>query len=73
MNTDTGKIRYLKDNEQPKPNEIPVNEPRSDCTRCKGNGSIPIGESNRAERRRAQKKGLPVTAEYMPCPDCNPD
>jgi len=73
MNIDDGSIRMLKENEKPKPNEIEVNPPKPDCPRCKGRGSIPISEGNRAERRRAQKQGLPLWAKFMGCPECNED
>jgi len=73
MNSETGIVRELMENEKPKPNEVLVNKPNPNCPRCKGKGSIPIGEGNRAERRRATKAGLPVWAKFMPCPECNPD
>jgi len=72
MNTDTGKIRFLEENEKPKPNEVLVNVPNPDCSRCFGKGSIPIGEGTRPERRRAERDGLPIWAKFMPCPECNP-
>jgi len=72
MNTDTGELRFLFEGEKPKANEVLVNIPKPDCPRCHGKGSIPIEEGNRPERRRAQKKGLPIWAKYMPCPMCNP-
>ena len=73
MNTETGKLRVLAIGEKPKPDEIEVNTPRLDCLRCKGGGSIPIGEGTRPERRRATKLGLPIWAKFMPCPECNSD
>ena len=72
MNVDDGHIRMLMENEKPKLNEVLVNKPRLDCARCLGKGSIPIGEGNRPERRRAAKAGLPIWAKFMPCPECNP-
>jgi len=71
MDTKTGRIRYLQENEKPKSNEIEVNQHVPDCPRCEGGGSVPIGQSTRAERRRAYKRGLPRTAQYIQCPDCN--
>ena len=73
MRPDTGEVRHLLEDEKPKPNEVEVNMPRPDCPRCNGKGSIPIGEGIRAERRRAEKKGLPIWAKFMPCPECNPE
>lgn len=72
MDVNTGFIRMLEESEKPKQNEVLVNIPNPDCPRCKGKGSVPISEGNRAERRRATKAGLPVWAKFMPCPECNP-
>ena len=71
MDCGTGEIRNLLEGLKPKPNEVEVNTPNPDCLRCQGRGSIPKEEGNRAERRRAEKAGLPVWAKYMPCPECN--
>ena len=72
MDTKTGRLRELSEGESPKPGEVLVNKPRPDCPRCKGAGSIPREETNRAERRRAEKAGVPAGA-YLPCPECNPE
>ena len=73
MNVKDGTIRELMLREKPKTNEVLVNKPRPNCVRCKGKGSIPISEGIRAERRRAEKAGLPIWAKFMPCPECNPN
>jgi hypothetical protein len=71
MNTETGIVRHLNEGEKPKQQEILVNTPNPDCPRCHGKGSIPFKDGLRAERRRAIKRGLPPTAKFMPCPECN--
>lgn len=73
MNVDDGSLRLLLEEEKPKPNEVMVNVPHPDCTKCKGKGSIPLSEGTRPERRRAMKAGLPIWSKFMPCPECNPD
>ena len=71
MNIDTGDLRWLLEGEEPKTIEVMANIPKTDCARCKGKGSITLLEGNRQERRRAQKAGLPISARFMPCPECN--
>lgn len=71
MDTKTGKLRFLTIGEKPKNTEVLVNEPRSDCPRCRGYGAILRESATRPERRRADKAGVPV-AIYLPCPECNP-
>lgn len=55
MNKDTGEIRRLTLGENPKPNEILVNEPNPSCRRCKGRGAILDG--NRKQRREVIPSG----------------
>ena len=71
MDTKTGKVRFLDEGEKPKLGEILVNKPKPDCLRCRGEGSIPVGEATRPERRRAAKAGV-LAGAYLPCPECNP-
>jgi hypothetical protein len=71
MDTKTGKVRALQENEQPRPGEVEVKTPRPDCPRCGGEGSVPVDLANRAERRRAYNSGVPQDAKYIPCPLCN--
>ena len=71
MNTDTGICRELFEAKELKPKEVLVNRPQSDCARCEGRGSIPRADAIRAERRRAEKAGLPIWAKFLPCPQCN--
>lgn len=74
MNTDTGEIRYLKDGEEPKPNEVEIRKPNPNCTLCHGKGtyltdiSKDLNFGNRAERRRVRKNGMRY--KYLPCPRC---
>ena len=70
MNTDTGKIRWLVEDEKPKPKEVIVNPPKPHCPRCDGGGSIHRSATTRAERRRMEKKGVPVLSSFYPCPEC---
>ena len=73
MNVDDGSLRKLLENEKPRLNEVLVRMPRPDCGRCRGKGSIRLFEGSRPERRRAWKEGLPISANFMPCPECNPN
>lgn len=75
MNTDTGEIRFLLEGENPKPNEVLVNQPSPDCPTCGGKGSVLFDTFkdmglNRAERRRRKKDSQRY--KYIPCPRCNP-
>jgi len=70
MDTQTGKVRMLGEGEPPKPTEVIINTPDPNCPRCKGAGSVPREETTRAERRRAERKGVPPAADYFPCPGC---
>ncbi len=73
MNSDTGEIRNFGIDEVMKPPWVPCGLPNPNCPACGGKGSIlyDIAKSygNRAERRRAEKAGLPMH-KYLPCPEC---
>jgi len=70
MDTKTGRLRILAEGEKPKVSEVMVNTPKPNCTRCKGNDSLPREKTTRAERRRLERKGVSPMSDYYPCPEC---
>jgi|GEM_PF-3933637 len=70
MDTKTGKVRILGAGEKPKSTFVMVNTPKADCVRCKGVGSVSREQTTRAERRRAESKGVPPMSNFYPCPEC---
>ena len=64
MNTDTGEVKHLEQNEKVKPPWVEITEPNPHCVRCKGSGSVLNG--NREQRRRNL-----IPMHYIPCPDCS--
>ena len=70
MDTNTGKLRILEEGKRPENTEVMVNTPNPDCSRCRGEGSVPHEKTTRAERRRMERKGVPLMSNYYPCHEC---
>ncbi len=63
MNTETGEVKRVLENEKLKQPWVGINEPNPSCRRCHGKGIIVYG--NCAERRHTD-----CPMKFIPCPEC---